>query len=185
LISPFIVSILSLVIAKPLLGLNRSDSDYYNNQITFILCFIFIVLILFAFSICAGLYILTFVSDRETKLRYLFNFVGLKPSAYLVGNFIFDIVPFMISTGIFIAMLYILNLKYLYAGWDMILGIMACFGIEIITLTYLVSFIFKKSVYAFNKIGMWYVIFGLVLPMVLTLLVGLALAFSSGLQGGI
>ncbi len=67
----------------------------------------------------------------------------------------------------------------------MILGIMACFGIEIITLTYLVSFIFKKSVYAFNKIGMWYVIFGLVLPMVLTLLVVLALAFSRGLEGGV
>jgi ABC-type multidrug transport system fused ATPase/permease subunit len=61
----------------------------------------------------------------------------------------------------------------------MILGIMACFGLEIITLTYLVSFIFKNSVYAFNKIGMWYVIFGLVLPMVLTLLVALAMAGTS------
>ncbi len=67
----------------------------------------------------------------------------------------------------------------------MILGIMACFGIQIITLTYLVSFIFKKSVYAFNKIGMWYVIFGLVLPMVLTLLVVLALAFAGGIEGGV
>jgi hypothetical protein len=115
LVSPFIVSILSLVIAKPLLGLNRGGgSDYYNDSVTLILCIIFVVLILFAFSICAGLYILTFVSDRETKLRYLFNFVGLKPSAYLFGNFIFDIVPFMISTGIFIAMLYIMDLKYLY-----------------------------------------------------------------------
>ncbi len=123
------------------------------------------------------------MSDRETKLRYLFNFVGLKPSAYLFGNFIFDIIPFMISTGIFIAMLYIMDLKYLYAGWNVILGIMACFGIEIITLTYLVSFIFKNSVYAFNKIGMWYVIFGLVLPMVLTLLVGLALAASRTIEG--
>jgi hypothetical protein len=114
LISPFIVSILALVIAKPLLGLNQSGSDYYNDTVTMILCIIFIILILFAFSICSGLYILTFVSDRETKLRYLYNFVGLKPSAYLFGNFIFDIVPFMISTGVFIAMLYIMNLKYLY-----------------------------------------------------------------------
>lgn len=85
----------------------------------------------------------------------------------------------MISTGIFIIMLYIMDLKYLYSGWDMILGIMACFGLEIITLTYLVSFIFKNAVYAFNKIGMWYVIFGLILPMVLTILVGLAFLFRS------
>jgi hypothetical protein len=45
-------------------------------------------------------------------------------------------------------------------------------------LTYLVSFCFKSSVYAFNKIGMWYVIFGLILPMVLTVVVGLTLALS-------
>jgi hypothetical protein len=114
LISPFVVSILSLIIAKPLLGLNKGGSADYNDAITMILCIIFIILILFAFSICAGLYILTFVSDRETKLRYLYNFVGLKPSAYLFGNFIFDIIPFMISTGVFIAMLYIMDLKYLY-----------------------------------------------------------------------
>ena len=56
---------------------------------------------------------------------------------------------------------------------------MVTFGLEIITLTYLVSFVFKNSVYAFNKIGMWYVIFGLILPMVLTILVALALAFAS------
>lgn len=103
--SPFIVSILSLVIAKPLLGFNQDGNFYDNDTVTMILCVIFIVLILFAFSICAGLYILTFVSDRETKLRYLYNFVGLKPSAYIVGNFIFDVVPFMISTGIFISMI--------------------------------------------------------------------------------
>lgn len=177
--SPFIVSILSLVIAKPLLGFNQDGNFYDNDTVTMILCVIFIVLILFAFSICAGLYILTFVSDRETKLRYLYNFVGLKPSAYIVGNFIFDVVPFMISTGIFISMIYIMNLTYLYKSWKIILGVMATFGLEIITLTYLVSFIFKNSVYAFNKIGMWYVIFGLILPMVLTLLVALALLFAS------
>lgn len=72
-----------------------------------------------------------------------------------------------------------MNLTYLYKSWKIILGVMATFGLEIITLTYLVSFIFKNSVYAFNKIGMWYVIFGLILPMVLTLLVALALAFAS------
>jgi hypothetical protein len=48
---------------------------------------------------------------------------------------------------------------------------MISFGFSIISLTYLVSFILKNAVYAFNKIGIWYVIFGLVLPMVLTLLI--------------
>lgn len=52
---------------------------------------------------------------------------------------------------------------------------MASFGFSIISLTYLVSFIFKNSVYAFNKIGMWYVIFGLVLPMVLTIILAVSI----------
>jgi hypothetical protein len=57
------------------------------------------------------------VSDREKKLRYLYNFVGLKPAAYLFGNLIFDYVPFLISTAIFIGMLFVLDLEYLYKGW--------------------------------------------------------------------
>ena len=56
---------------------------------------------------------------------------------------------------------------------------MASFGFSIITLTYLVSFIFKNAVYAFNKIGVWYVIFGLVLPMVITIILAVSL-FSNG-----
>ncbi len=119
------------------------------------------------------------MSDRENKLRYLYNFVGLKPAAYLFGNFLFDIIPYIISTGVFIAMLFIMKLDYLSNGWVDILGIMASFGVSIITLTYLVSFIFKKSVYAFNKIGIWYVIFGLVLPMVLTIIVALPIMFAT------
>ncbi len=119
------------------------------------------------------------MSDRENKLRYLYNFVGLKPAAYLFGNFLFDIIPYIISTGVFIAMLFIMKLDYLSNGWVDILGIMASFGVSIITLTYLVSFIFKKSVYAFNKIGIWYVIFGLVLPMVLTIIVALPIIFAT------
>ncbi len=139
-----------------------------------VLSFIFVVFMLFAFSVCSGLYVLTFVSDRETKLRYFYNFLGIKPLAYFLGNFLFDFVPFLISTGIFIAILFLMNLEFLARGWKTILGVMASFGFAIITLTYLVSFVFKKSVYAFNKIGMWYMIFGLILPMVLTLLVALA-----------
>ena len=52
---------------------------------------------------------------------------------------------------------------------------MISFGFSIITLTYLVSFIFKNAVYAFKKIGIWYVIFGLVFPMVLTLIISASL----------
>jgi hypothetical protein len=88
----------------------------------------FIVLMLFAFSVCSGLYIITFSSDRENKLRYLYNFIGLKPLAYLLGNLIFDIIPYTISTGVFMGMLFIMDLRYLSHGWQAVMGIMMSFG---------------------------------------------------------
>ena len=133
---------------------------------------------LFAFSVCSGLFILTPVSDREHKLRYLLTFVGMKPSAYYFGNLMCDFMLFIIPTILFIALLYPLNLTFLYRGWFPLLGIMLSFGFSLITLTYLASFFFKTSNYAFNKIGIWYMILGIALPAVITLLISLALIAS-------
>lgn len=146
-----------------------------------VFCFVFIIFMLFGFSVCSGLFILTPVSDREHKLRYLYNFVGLKPAAYYIGNLFADLLLFLMATAMFIALLFPLGLEFLYRGWAQILMILACFGFALITLTYLASFVFKQSIYAFNKIGMWYMIIGLALPMVLTIIV--AIAFIRSEQG--
>jgi len=133
---------------------------------------------LFAFSICSGLFIITLVEEREKRLRHVLKVVGVKTSAYFVGNLIADMLLFLISSAIFIALLYPLNLPYLYRDWPRVFAIMSSFGFALITLTYLASFVFKNATYAFNKIGMWYMIVGLALPVVLTILLALIMLFN-------
>ena len=104
--------------------------------------------------------------------------VGAKSTSYFFGNLIADLLLFLVCTGIFIALLYPLGLSYIYRDWGMALAIMSTFGFALITLTYLASFIFKNAIYAFNKIGIWYMIVGLALPLVLTIILGMASVMS-------
>jgi hypothetical protein len=134
--------------------------------------------LLFAFSVCSGLFILTFVEDREKRLRHVLKMVGAKSVSYFFGNLIADLLLFIVCTGIFIALLFPLGLTYIYRDWALVLAVMSSFGFALITLTYLASFIFKDAIYAFNKIGVWYMIVGLILPLVLTILLVLGLMLS-------
>lgn len=128
---------------------------------------------LFSFAVCSGLFIITFVEERDKKLRHVLKVVGCNTVSYFFGNLIADLILFLICTGIFIALLYPLGLSYIYRDWPNAMGIISCFGFSLICLTYLASFVFKNPTYAFNKIGMWYLIIGLVAPLVLTIIMAL------------
>ena len=134
---------------------------------------VFVAFMLYAFSVCSGLYIVTLVEDREKRLRHVLKVVGLRSSSYFCGNLIADLLLFFISSVIFVVMLYILGLSYLYKDWARVLGIITSFGFALINLTYLVSFIFKDATYAFNKIGTWFLVIGLFLPIVMFILFGI------------
>ena len=134
---------------------------------------------LFSFAVCSGLFIVTLVDERSKRLRHVLKVVGVNTGSYFVGNLLADVLLFMICTAIFIALLYPLGLAYIYRDWANALGIISSFGFALICLTYLASFVFSNPIYAFNKIGMWYLIIGLVLPLVLTLIIALiGLGFS-------
>jgi hypothetical protein len=117
------------------------------------------------------------IGDRESKMRYLLNYIGLKPSAYVLGNVIFDVATYFIAANVFLLVLVIMGMEFMHTGWFKILSVLTCHGYASITLTYLVSLNFKTSVFAFNKIGYWYVIFGLLLPLVVSVILALSIAF--------
>ena len=116
------------------------------------------------------------IGERETKMRYLLNYIGLKPSAYVLGNVIFDTAVYFLGANVFLLILYIMGMEFMHTGWFDILGVLTCHGFASITLSYLISFSFKTSVFAFNKIGYWYVIFGLILPLVISVILALSIA---------
>ncbi len=137
---------------------------------------LFVTFVLLGFSLCSGLFILSIVFDKENKLRHLLNFIGMKPLAYYVGSYIIDFIFFMVPTIGFIIILFPLNIKYfiINGSWAELLAAMTTFGLSMISLTYLISFMFKTANNAFKYSGVIFLLIGLFLP-----------AFVGGILGGL
>jgi len=127
---------------------------------------LFAFFVLLGFSLCSGMFIISPVSDKENKLRHLLNFIGMKSISYYVGNFLADAVLFIIPTIGFIILLFPLDVKYfiMNGSWALLLAMMISFGVSMITLTYLFSFLFTNANNAFKNIGVIYLIGGSIVP---------------------
>ena len=164
LLSPFITIIMSFLLMKGLLP--DSDNPQEQKVYTLVASNLFALFVLLGFSLCSGMFILAPVSDKENKLRHLMNFVGMKPLAYYLGSFFADIILFTIPTVGFIILLFPLGIRYFIINWAWatMLAIMVSFGISLISLTYLFSFMFSSANTAFKNIGIIYLIGGTFLP---------------------
>lgn len=104
------------------------------------------------------------------------HFVGIKPTAYYIGNFLCDYVLYLIPTIFFIILLFPMKIESFTNNWHLILAIMSSFGLALIALTYFVGFVFSKSDNAFRQIGVVYIVIGYFVPntigSVLTILTG-------------
>lgn len=124
----------------------------------------FALWILIGFSTCSGIFIWAPICDREHKLRYLMNFIGMNSLAYYTGNLIADMILFLLPTIGFIIMLFPMQITVFTSWWHIMFGIMVCFGFSLINLTYLVNFIFSKSTVAFRQVGGFYLLLGFLAP---------------------
>ncbi len=130
--------------------------------------------VLLGFSLCSGLFILSLVTDKENKLRHLMNFIGMKPLAYYAGSYIADIIFFMVPTIGFIIILFPLDVRYfiINGAWAELLAVMTTFGLSMISLTYLISFMFKNANNAFKYSGIIFLLIGLFLPAIVGGIIG-------------
>jgi hypothetical protein len=60
---------------------------------------------LIGLALCSGVFVLCPVNDREFKLRYLLNFIGMKSMPYYLGNLIADMTLYMVPAIGFIIIL--------------------------------------------------------------------------------
>jgi hypothetical protein len=119
---------------------------------------------LVGFSICSGVFVIIPTADREFRLRYLMNFVGMKTISYYLGSFLADFFLFMMPTFAFIILLFPMKIDSFIQNWYTILAIMTCFGVALICLTYFIGFAFKSADTAFRQIGIFYIIVGYFIP---------------------
>lgn len=98
------------------------------------------------------------------------NFIGMKPLAYYVGNYLADFLLFTIPTFGFIILLFPLGITYfiINLAWLKQLVNMLAFGVSLISMTYLFSFLFTSANNAFKQIGIIYMLIGTFLPNIIT-----------------
>lgn len=172
--SPFITAIFSFLIIKGVIPDDSGDDNFW----LIISGFVFSLWMLIGFCTCSGIFVLPTASDREFKLRYLMNFVGIKSLAYYIGNFITDFILFLIPTLAFIILLFPMKVESFSQNWGVILAIMTCFGASLISLTYAVGFMFSSSNTAFRQIGVLYLVIGYFVPNTIGSVLGLMSGFT-------
>jgi len=160
--SPFISAIFSFLIFN---GFLPKDKDESIKEVwVVIISIMFTLWMLIGFCICSGIFILTPTQDRELKLRYLMNFMGIRSITYYLGNFLADMILFLIPCIAFVILLFPMKVEAFTQNWALFLGIMTSFGFSLIAMTYLVSFIFASSNSAFRSIGALYLVIGYIAP---------------------
>lgn len=103
----------------------------------------------------------------------MLTFIGMKPLSYYTGSFLADFVLFIIPSIGFIALLFPLGIKlFIMDGtWALLFVVMVTFGLSLISVTYLFSFLYSSPNTAFRQIGIIYYLGGTILPLVVSTLI--------------
>jgi len=165
LFAPFITAIVSFLIIN---NINTTGDDVNEDALALVSGIMFSMWMLIGFALCAGLFIVGLTYDREMNLRYLMNFAGLQTLPYVFGNYMADFTLFMVPTIGFILILFPMNIKSFEGSEGLIFLLMICFGLCMISLTYLIGYAFKSSDKAFRMTGTTYAVIGFVVPVALT-----------------
>lgn len=168
LVSPFITIIFSFLLVS-----GFTDTSDNPEGSALLSANLFTVFVLLGFSLCSGLFIIAPVSDKECKMRQMLTFIGMKPISYYTGSFLADLVLFIIPSMGFVALLFPLGIKlFIMDGtWALLFVVMVTFGLSLISVTYLFSFLYSNPNTAFRQIGIIYYLGGTILPLVVSTII--------------
>jgi len=130
-------------------GDDNPDTDKIFNQI---LGYMFPSFTVMGIVFSSGAFIITLVKDREEKLRYLLNFAGIRPPAYILGLFLADYILYFIPISVLMAVSLALDMEVFNDHAGAIYGILLVFGFPFITFIYVGNFLFSKHETAFKYI---------------------------------
>jgi hypothetical protein len=85
------------------------------------------------------------VLERETNLRYVLNFIGIRSSAYYLGNMMAELIIFAGISVTLIILSLILGLDAINKASWLIYIHMIAFGWAFIPFNYTLSFLFNKA----------------------------------------
>jgi hypothetical protein len=88
LLFPVIYLLINLVLVDTVMnGLKglTNDTASWDKTIKTVHGYTFPIFLELGFIVSGGLYIITFMKDRFDSLRYILNFTGIRPVAYILG----------------------------------------------------------------------------------------------------
>ena len=127
---------------------NKSNSKALNN-----FCLVFFVSI--AFSLIPANFISSIVSERINNSKHLMRISGVSIFAYWLINFLFELVKYYFTAGIYLLILWAFDFipKYFYISYLL-------YGPPMIVITYLTSFFFDSEAIAQNFLILFNLVFG-------------------------
>jgi len=129
----------------------------------------FPIVILYGFCFSAGVYMNMPLYDKTTKMRQYIFLQGVSPQAYFLGLFIADYALFFASNAIFIVIVEIAQVPAFTTQIGAFIAMMSVFGLVLIPLTYNFQHFFKDANESFRKIGMYYLMIAILLPIMFEL----------------
>jgi ATP-binding cassette subfamily A (ABC1) protein 3 len=127
----------------------------------------FSLFLLIGYCIISGIFLYPIVQDKEFKMRYVLNFIGMKPFAYWLGSFFCDYALACIPSLAFLVIVAVGGVDALSHRWYIVGLVVLSFLFPLVTLTYCMTFLFKKSERAFRLIGTVYMLTGYMIPILL------------------
>ena len=128
---------------------------------------IYLIWIIFSLSMCSGVAVENPVLERQNKIRYYLNVLGLGQVAYWSGNFLFDMICYSIQASIMISLVYPLKLTAYQKDIFSFIKLFLAFGPAHTLFSYLISFSFTEPQNALKFISIAYMIAGFVVPFLL------------------
>lgn len=170
LLSPFVTAIFSFVLIN---GTDFSTAEVGGIDSSAVFdATMFAIWMCLGFAVSAGLFVLGLVGDREYKLRYLLNFIGMKTFPYILGNLLFDFLIYLVPSLGFVLLLYPMQITEFTTSAGDVTAILLCFGLSLITMTYFIGFVFQSSNTAFRTLGILYMLLGFVVPLLVSTVLG-------------
>ena len=131
----------------------------------------------------SGVYLITSVTDREEKLRYLLNFGGMRSVPYFLGLFAADYVIYFIPSSLFVLLTVLLDIDAFKnsSGYFFISLITFCLGF--ISISNLVGFSFRDVSSSFKYANYWMLGLGFLVPYGSLLLTGIVIQIAQLFKG--
>ena len=105
------------------------------------------------FCLCSGVFLFMLVNDNQSSRRHLFRILGVKPSAYYCGYLFSDYVFYIVPVIVLIVLCTFM--QYGLFTWFAVVKTLSLFsfGMVLIPITYLLSFVFPDQDHAFKNSG--------------------------------